>query len=253
VAADEEAGVETDGGLDVLWGRREHPRPDPKPRLSLERIVQAAIEVADGDGLEQLSMRRVAERLGSPTMSLYRHVPGKAELLRAMHDRVLGEALEPDFSAVGWRALLTAYARQDLALHERHPWMLHLADSHHAPGPNGVTRLDTTLGALAQTALTGADKVAVVNLVAGYVQSAAGSIAGPTRTESSGETAGQSWGSSRSPFWERVKLARFPALAAVVAAGGFDGHDDPFEFGLQRVLDGIEVLVRVRGEQRSKQ
>jgi AcrR family transcriptional regulator len=75
----------------LLWGIGKKPTRGPKPGLSVGRIVSAAVEVADAEGLGALSMRRVADRLGIGTMSLYTYVPGKAELIDVMLDTVLGE------------------------------------------------------------------------------------------------------------------------------------------------------------------
>src|SRR5712691_3973914 len=102
--------------LELLWGTRERPSRGPKPGLTLEKIVRAAIEVADAEGLAALSMRRVADQLGFTTMALYRHVPGKADLLDVMLDTVAGERTPLDDVAGGWRAKLESAARQDWAL-----------------------------------------------------------------------------------------------------------------------------------------
>src|ERR671915_993295 len=88
----------------LLWGIQKPPTRGPKPGLQVERIVEAAIRVADAEGLAALSMRRVAGELGVGTMSLYTYVPGKAELLDVMLDTVLAEQARPDEAAGGWRA-----------------------------------------------------------------------------------------------------------------------------------------------------
>ena len=90
-------------GLVLLWGRRERPTRGPKPALDIERIVRAGVEVADAEGLEALSMRKVAGRLGVGTMSLYRYVPSKQELLDLMFDATLAERARQPRSS-GWGA-----------------------------------------------------------------------------------------------------------------------------------------------------
>src|SRR6266540_1253229 len=98
----------------LLWRTRERPTRGGRSGLSVERIVRAAIEIADAEGLAALSMRRVAERLGAGTMSLYTHVPGKAELLDVMLDTVYGERAMPEDVPGGWRGRLKLIARQNL-------------------------------------------------------------------------------------------------------------------------------------------
>ena len=112
--------------LELLWGARKRPSRGPKPGLSLDQIVRAAIELADGEGLSALSMQRVAGKLGFTTMSLYRYVPSKAELLDLMLDTVAGELPLVDDVPGGWRAKLEAAALADWALYHRHPWFLHV-------------------------------------------------------------------------------------------------------------------------------
>src|ERR1700754_3557298 len=92
--------------LELLWRRQQPPTRGPKQRLDLDEIVRAAIEVADADGLSALSMRKVAERLGVGTMSLYTYVPGKAELVDVMLDTVCGEVGMPEDVPGGWRGRL---------------------------------------------------------------------------------------------------------------------------------------------------
>ena len=111
-------GTETSGSgdigrtLELLWETGRRPSRGPKPTLTLDRIVEAAIRVADTEGLEGLSMRRVAAELGTGTMSLYRYVPGKGELLDLMLDRVQRPSENPaDLGDDGWRTALEALAR----------------------------------------------------------------------------------------------------------------------------------------------
>src|ERR671914_2667448 len=128
----------------LLWGTPKRPGRGPKPGLSVEQIVDAAIEVADAEGLAALSMRRVADRLGVGTMSLYTYVPGKAELLDLMLDTVLAEEARPD-GAGGWRAGLELRAREDWALFHRHPWILQITPGRSLLGPNETDLFEATL------------------------------------------------------------------------------------------------------------
>ena len=156
--------------LELLWGTREPPSRGPKPGLTVDQIVRTAIALADAEGLEAVSMRRLAGELGAGTMSLYRYVPGKAELVDLMLDAVHGEGDPP--GASGWRAELEHHARQTWAMHQRHPWA---AGAYRRPvlGPNVIDRYEAMLRALDGTGLPPGDMVNAAELVAGYVDGAA--------------------------------------------------------------------------------
>lgn len=222
---------------ELLWGARS------RRGLSLERIVRAAIELADAEGLAGVSMRRVAERLGFTTMSLYRHVPGKAELIDLMRDEVLRE--DPSAGTeqrLGWRAQLEAWARDALTVYRRHPWLVEITGSRRIPGPNAVAGFEQALAVVAQTGLPPAEVVAVVTLVGGFVESAARQAVETALTEQRTGVSDEQWWSARDSLFQH--LDRYPTLSHIYQEGGYDTPLDPFEFGLQRVLDGIEVLVR---------
>jgi AcrR family transcriptional regulator len=236
--------------LALLWRTGERPS---KSGLSVDRIVQAAIEVADADGLAALSMRRVADRLGAGTMSLYTHVPGKAELLDVMLDTACGELARPDDVDGGWRARLELVARERWALYHRHPWMLQVAVSRPPLGPNVIASYEYELRAVADLGLTDIEMDAVVTLVAGHVEGAARRALDALLAEQRTGIADDEWWAAQAPILDRVFDAdRYPTAARVGAAAG-EAHQaayDPehaFEFGLQRILDGVEALVRSRG------
>jgi AcrR family transcriptional regulator len=237
--------------LALLWRTRERTSRKGKPDLSVDLIVRTAIEIADSAGLAATSMRRVAERLGVGTMSLYTYVPGKAELLDVMVDAVYGE-LEPTDEAAGWRARLETIARQNLALYQRHPWLLQVAASRPVLGPHAIAKYDHELRAIDGIGLTDVEMDSVLTLVSGYVHGAArGAVEAAAAEQSTGITDEQ-WWYAHAPFLERIMdRRRYPTAARVGTAAG-EAHnaaydpDHAFEFGLQRVLDGIEVLVSSR-------
>ena len=235
--------------LELLWRLEIKPSRGPKPGLSLDQIVAAAIEVADTESLKALSMRRVAEHLGVGTMSLYRYVPAKAELLDLMLDAVDAGLERPDASVEGWRAKLEFFARESLAGYHRHPWVLHIVamDARPPLGPNILASFEAMLEAVAGIGLKGSEMVAVIKLVQGYVQGVArSSIEAIQVVEDTGVSEGQ-WWSERTEFWDDIfDVERFPTMTAIWESGGFEEPEDDFEFGLTRVLDGIEVLVAER-------
>src|SRR2546430_12616714 len=141
--------------VELLWGAVERPSRGPKPAMSLEKIVHAAVAIVDKEGLGALSMQRVAKEFGFTTMSLYRYVPGKYELIDLMIDTVVGPP--PDLSGLsGWRAKLTKWARLTSDAFQRHPWYLDAA-THRIMGPNQIGWLEVAVDALRGNGLRGQD------------------------------------------------------------------------------------------------
>jgi AcrR family transcriptional regulator len=238
--------------LALLWRTRERTSRKGKPDLSVDVIVRAAIELADSSGLGALSMRRVAERLGVGTMSLYTYVPGKAELLDVMVDTVYGELPRPDDPPGGWRERLEAIARANFALYQRHPWLLQVAISRPVLGPNAIAKYDYELRAVDGIGLTDVEMDSVLTLLSGYVHGAArGAVEAAAAEQSTGVTDEQ-WWYAHAPFLERILDTRHYPTASRVGTAAGQAHgaaydpDHAFEFGLHRVLDGIEVLIESR-------
>jgi AcrR family transcriptional regulator len=242
----------------LLWRHRgdgaadERPTRGRKPSLSVDAIVDAAIEMADEAGLGALSMRALAERLNAGTMSLYTHVPGKAELLDLMLDTVLGETARPDELPDGWRARLELVARENRALFGRHPWMLELVSFRPPMGPGVIAKYDFELRALEGVGLTDVEMDSVLALVLGYVQASARQVLEATLVEQRTGLTDEQWWEAQAPLLEQViEPDDFPVGSRVGTASSkeYQGLWDPehtFEFGLGRVLDGIEVLVEAR-------
>jgi AcrR family transcriptional regulator len=239
--------------LELLWGARKQPRRGPRRTLSVERIVEAAIRIADEEGLETLSMRRVADRLGAGgAMSLYTYVPGKTELVNLMLDAVMGEEARPDGEAKGWRAGLELYAREGWKLYHRHPWMLQAPLSRGLMGPNQTASLDSVLRSVSGLGLSEREMVAVVSVVAGYVQGAARTSVDISRLEKDTDITDEQWWATYGELMSQyvADAERYPTLASLSLSAwwAFDGAKAEFEFGLQRVLDGIEALIHSRSE-----
>jgi AcrR family transcriptional regulator len=225
----------------LLWGTKPAPTRGRKPGMTVERIVAAAVAIADADGLDALSMRRVADALGVGTMSLYRYLPGKAELYELMLDTVMGEGGLPRQDPDGWRPSLAAFARDSLAGYRRHSWLLEASLSRGVMGPNQTAVLDRLLTILDGTGLTNGQRMAVVGLVVSYVHGRARQLADTGRAEQrSGMSDGQFW-HQFTPLLE-PHLDRFPGLATVWRDEELTWEDE-FEFGLERVLDGIEAFI----------
>lgn len=245
--------TDTESGLppvvEQLWGLRgPGRRGGPKPALSLERIVAAAIGLADAGGLAALSMSRLAEALGFTAMSLYRYVASKDDLLVLMLDAALDPPELPD---AGWRKQCVGWAQALQDCYRRHPWALELPVSGLPAGPNQLTWLDRGLRALAGLELAPAEKASAVLLLSTYVRAQTQLVLDITRAgAASRSTDGPplDWAAIVSRLADPV---RYPEVSALVQAGVFeddpdDFDDEEFDFGLGRVLDGIEALHRTR-------
>ncbi|MFE9748406.1 TetR/AcrR family transcriptional regulator [Saccharothrix saharensis] len=226
--------------LELLWKDARRPARGPRRGLTMERIVAAAIQVAETKGLAALSMRRVAEELGVGTASLYTYLPGKAELEALMVDAIGAEGPLPDDWPGDWRAKVEAWARTDHELYRKHPWVLHLVATVAAPGPNLLRWMDSALRVLRETGLPEAEKMAVVESVDAYVRGQA-RLSLDTREPSAEEVRERD-----ALLGELVDFAPYPALVETVRAGVSPYTGDKFEFGLRLLLDGVEALIAAR-------
>lgn len=224
-------------GVQLLWGGTSRPPRGPKPTLSLPRIVEEAVELADSEGLEALSMQRLAAELGAGTMSLYRYVPSKDDLISLMLDAAIGTP--PDIGKrAGWRSAMETWARANVSVFERHPWALTLVTKPRVMGPNEVAYLEAGLAALRGTGLEPAEMLNTVLLVNGFVRGSAPFV--PERP------AGEPKMISAELLAEFGQQERFPTVSAVMAAKAerrAHKSEAPFEYGLRRVLDGIAARI----------
>lgn len=234
--------------LQLMWGSAPEPTRGPKPGLSVASIVRAAIDLADAEGLVALSMRRIAGALGVGAMSLYRYVPGKSELVDLMVDEIYSEDLKAADTLEGdWRTRLEAFGRREWALYLRHPWMLQIAQGRPMLGPNSMRSTDIALRAIDDLDLTEDEMLGVVVTLSSYV-------AGLAKTTVEGMQAADRTGISDEEWWEiqgeyvgpAVVAGELPMLTKIGEAGVFNSMFDNFEFGLQRVLDGLDVLIEGR-------
>ncbi|QFG26730.1 TetR/AcrR family transcriptional regulator [Actinomadura sp. WMMB 499] len=234
--------------MDLLWRApggtaagpsRPGPRPGPRPQLSVDLIVDAAIGVADTEGMAALSMRAVGERLGRTAMALYTYVPGKAELVDLMYDRAQAE-LPPGYdTGAGWRAAVTAWAEDTWAFYLRHPWMLAVSQARPVLGPGEYRALEALLEALSGAALEPGDLRRAVATLSSVVRGAA-------RTAAEAREAAAATGATEDEWWHARSgaladtapdfAARFPRVAELSAAGAFD--DEAFEAGTPAAGEG---------------
>jgi AcrR family transcriptional regulator len=217
-----------------LWRTPASPRRGRKPTLSRERVVAAAAEIADRDGLDAVSMQRVAARIGAATMALYRHVSGKDELVSLMLDAAIGPP--PGLPAdLGWRRGLAEWARANRDVFVRHPWTLPLVTTPRVLGPNELGWAEAALRLLASTGLPRAQLGDVLLVVNGYVRGVSVDL-----------TRGPRMPDPRALHRSGLE-DHYPVLIGLLAESG--EPETPalgaarFEFGLTLLLDGVERLL----------
>ncbi|MEV5961306.1 TetR/AcrR family transcriptional regulator [Kribbella sp. NPDC051952] len=237
--------------LELLWRRRPQPTRGPKPALTVDQIVEAALRVADTEGLTAMSIRRVAEEVGSGAMTLYRYFPGKGELLDVMLDTVYGELPRRDVDG-DWRARLDEVARENRELYLRHPWMLHVAVSRPPLGPNVMAKYEYELAAIEGIGLTDIEMDDTVALVNGYVHGAVRTAVEARQVIQRSGITDKEWWLAHVPHLDQIgDTKKFPLASRVGTAVGneFDApydSDHAFEYGLERLLDGVSALVEIR-------
>ncbi|GIE28349.1 TetR family transcriptional regulator [Actinoplanes italicus] len=243
---------DVDRTLTLLWRRTlgtPQGRRGPKQRVSVDEVIQAGIAVADAEGLPAFSMRKVADRLELKLMSIYTYVPGRSELIGLMVDEVAGEVPHPPHAGT-WRDRLTGVARHMWDEYHRHPWLLQVENSRPWIGPNGSERYEWQLAAVEGAGLTDLEMDQVVTVISAFTAGAARmSVTSRSTAEESGIT-DLEWWEVNAPILERVMPpGAYPLSGRVGTAAGeeYNAVADParsFLFGLERMLDGVQVLIR---------
>ena len=231
----------------AAWGLRDRPGKGPKRGLTLEQIVSAGLAVANADGLAAVSMSRVAAELGVGTMSLYRYVESKRELLELMLDAALGPAPLAEPQAT-WRQGLSDWAWSALAGYRHNLWVVQVPLAGPPAYPNALGWLERALSCMRATRLDESQKMSVILLLSNYVRAQATMEA---QIDAAVRAAGLSGGEAMAGYGQLLRALldaqRFPELSAIAEAGVMDKSDpweDEFRFGLDRILDGVDVLVQ---------
>ncbi|MCX2968360.1 MULTISPECIES: TetR/AcrR family transcriptional regulator C-terminal domain-containing protein [Streptomyces] len=236
--------------VEAAWGLRERPGKGARPGLSAERVVAAGIAVAAAGGLGAVSMGKVAGELGVSAMALYRYVGSKDELLVLMEDAAYGPPPAAPEGDVGWRDLVTAWARGQREVLHRNLWLVRMPVGTPPLTPNSVAWLEQGLRALAGTGFEEGEKLRTLMLVNGFVRMEAGARADLAATaRAAGRTLEEAAVGQGRLLARLADPGRFPAVGRALASRALADAGEPeadFAFGLGRVLDGIEALVRER-------
>ncbi len=246
-------------GLDLLWGRRSKSRTGPRPELSIDAIVQAAIAIADDEGLEAVSMSRVARALGFTAMSLYRHIDGKDDLLQLMWNASAQGAEQLVLEGEGWRDRMRFWALVQREMLDRHPWITQMPMAAPPMAPNSLHFVERGLEALDETPLSDDERLRVIGLISSYTLSearmahdAARALAAPAEADDGPPP------SFEALLLELVDEPTFPRLHRIAASRsigpmphGFPESEE-FRWGLERILDGIQTLIAAKPGRRRK-
>ncbi|OCG74613.1 TetR/AcrR family transcriptional regulator [Microbacterium sediminis] len=236
--------VELPRGVALAWGVAANPQRGPKREMSVESIVEAAVEIADAEGLGAVSMAAVAKKLGFTPMSLYRYVSAKDDLLLLMQEEGTGLPSGAHREVDGWREKLRVLFREQVGIYVRHPWLLSIPITGSPVTPNSSAWIDEGLAALDGTPLLPEERMAAVLAVTGQARWNGIVLSGYAETARSSGRSDAEVAAQEQAFYEAVITAEaYPHLRAVVDAGVFTSPYDPFGWGFERTLDGIEAYI----------
>lgn len=227
-----------------LWESPTPPRTRGRPaRVNRAQVVDAAVTLADSNGLDAVSMRAVARALGVGTMTLYWHVPGREQLVDAMIDRVYADFALPD-PGLPWRRALESYARGHFALLRAHPWLLSVNPWRMPLAPHVFDVEEAGYRILVDTGLTASqvvETIAIVNqTVSGFARSAAAEDADERKHGTDYET----YWAATTDFWQNTfDPNRYPTMTRLWTVGAFDDAATPFELRIGALLDTVAVLI----------
>jgi AcrR family transcriptional regulator len=221
--------------VELLWNLRDGPTRGPRPRVTLKEITRAALAIADTEGLDAVAMQRVAAGFGLTKMALYRYVASRDQLVAMMIEEAVGEPPDLDDEPGTWRTKLETYARLLWTTWDRHPWLPGATVGVRVMGPNEVGWVESALRVLAETGLGGHDQMNAVQLLSGHIRNA----------QTGGALGSFPWniGQELNPAMASLLRQHRDRYPAVTAATVNPGEGDARSFGLQRILDGLDVFI----------
>jgi AcrR family transcriptional regulator len=232
----------------VVWMLPDRPGRGPRPAHSRNEIAAAAIEIADADGLEAVTMRRVAAEVGCGTMTLYRYVPTKDHLLELMIDVVTGETVLPDLPAGDWREGLRTVAAMHRDTLLRHPWLASLQSGRPSFGPNSLRTMEWAAGVLHDLSLDIDQVLIMMNTLRAFVLGAVvEELAEQEAQRRSGLSTAQ-WQARMAPYVATLMASgRYPTFNKIITDARLPhsdgGPDEGFALGLELVLDGFAASL----------
>lgn len=231
---------------ELLWEDRTRPTRGPKPGLTPDDVVQAAIRIADEEGLSALTMQAVSAKLGYTTMAIYRYFPNKEALYDAIVDAGVGLPPRPAEPRGDWRAEVTRWAHAKRAMLIARPWVAELPFVAAPHGPNWLSWLEALAEPLSRTGIAPADVGQMISIIDGYTRGASDTAVSLARARARGVSEAEWAAAVGADLGRAIGDPRFPSFAAILTAPS-DGESrsmvESFDFGLQRVLDGIEIYI----------
>lgn len=238
----------------LLWEDRSQSTRGPKAGFTPDDVVQIAVQIADEEGLSAVTMNAVSARLGFTTMAIYRYFPNKDALLDAIVDAGMGRPPVSRDPNATWRDRVAEWSRAKRAMLCARPWLAELPFVAAPHGPNWLSWLEAVLDPLWSTGLRPADLGEMISVIDGYTRGASDTAISLARARARGTSVDEWAAAVGADLGRAIGDPRFPRFAALISTPS-DGQprtmDESFEFGLQRVLDGIERYVdavRPRGD-----
>lgn len=236
--------------LALLWREPSAlPTKGPARRLDIDTVVAAAIDLADHEGLEAVTIRRLAQDLGVAPMTTYTYVPGKAELVDLMLDTAYQRLPLADTTGLPWRQQLTVVAEENRALYRQHPWAAAVSTLRPPLGPGQMAKYDHELRALDGLGLSDVQMDDALTHLLSFVQANARDAADAHVAQQSSDMDDEAWWAANAPLLARVMdpdaypLATRVGTAAGEAHGSAHDTDHAYTFGLERLLDGLAALI----------
>lgn len=256
---DNEAMQNLPRGIALSWGLEKEPQRGPKRELSIRKIVDTAIQIADKDGLSAVSMNRVAASLGYTAMSLYRYIPSKEDLLLLMQDAVCDIPIPPEEKDEDWKTGMREYVQACIQILREHPWFFDIPITGEPYTPNILQIVEWGLRIMRHCPLSDHEKMSIVLLLNSYARSWGGIIRDIDKAVQAGSrSAAPSTSDIHNALKYLVTQEQFPQLYAMVKSGTYAGENESddgsndFEFGLERILDGIEYYLNQRQAENGK-
>jgi AcrR family transcriptional regulator len=228
----------------LIWARPERPRRE-RPALSREQIIRVALALADAEGIDAISIRRIAARLEVSAMALYWYIERKEDVLDLMIDAVYGEVPVPLPASADWRSHLQEIAVQTRAMMHRHPWFASLIGHRAVLGPNALKQTDYLLGIMSQLGFDMTTSVSILAMfnayIVGFVLGEMGEAEAQRRTGLNEEE----WQQQVAPYVQEQIIAsgRYPHLARSLVESKERPSNEMFIFGLTRLLEGITAYA----------
>lgn len=231
----------------LLWEDRAPATRGPRAAFTPDDVVRAAMEIADKDGLGAVTMQAVSARLGLTTMAIYRYFPNKETLIDAIVDAGMGLPPQPAAPRGDWRAEVVQWAHAKRRMLCARPWLAELPFVAAPHGPNWLAWLEALAEPLSRTGLGGVMLGQMISVIDGYTRGASDTSISLARARARGISEHEWAAAVGADLGRAIGDPRFAAFAAILTAP-LDGRpwtmEESFDFGLQRVLDGIDLYVR---------